>query len=382
MDFLKQHGEKLFFILLLAGLGFSVLTVLNLKGNFTPAKDVQQRTADVSLDTQNLEGMLAILTTDKPRLDTTTDSFTPSHRKLCINKKFPPTLIPFDAMVCPFCGETQEIGEDDETDRDGVSTQLESDLGMDPDDPRDVFEDQDDDGFITKVELIDANGDGLVTTDELEKGYNPIDPTSYPPLIDYLRLEELEQKSILMEFLGFNQLREGVYSLQLRWRYPGENRWNRGFIRTGSRFGRNKEFQAVSYTEKRTQRPDGTWKDESHATIQVGEKVLKLGRYKPESRGRITESLAKLHLIAGPKWSEDVRVGSAFEIDKISYKVIDIQNDSVVVKTDDSETPLTIRRATQEEIDRLNPPKPDPQPGMEGMPPDGMIPPDFFNPQY
>jgi len=381
MDFLKQHGEKLFFVLLLVGLGLSVVTVLNIQGGFKPAGDVQQRTADVSLDTQNLEGVLAVLTTDKPQLETSTNAFTAAHRKRNFDPTSPLIVLPFDAEVDPITGAEQKKGEVD-TDGDGISDALESIWGMNPEDPNDVFEDHDGDGFITKIEILDADGDGMVTTEEKDAGTDPMLASSHPPLIDYLHLEELEQKSILIELLGFNQLTDTVYSLQLRWRYPGENRWNRGYVRTGSTFGRNREFEAVSYTEKRVRREDGTWADESFALIKVGRHELKLGRYAPESRGRITESLAKLHLIAGPQWSEEVRVGSAFEIDKISYKVIDIQNDSVVIKSDDSDTQITIRRATQEELDRVNPPKPEPEVGPDGIPPDGMIPPDFFSPQF
>lgn len=366
MDFLKLHGEKLFFILLAVGLGLSVVSVMNLRGSFEPARSVQEKKSEMTLETEDLQGALALLTTGKKELDASTHSFTSGIRRVCVNPD-QPLLIPVDAKICPYCG-TAQTDEKEDRDGDGLPNGYEREIGLNPDDAADALEDQDSDGFITIYEY--------------ENETNPVDPASYPPLIDYLRLEGMEQKSIVVELLGFNQLTDTVYSLQLRWRYPGEGRWNRAYVRTGSKFGRNGEFTAEKYVHKRTRQDDGRFVDESYALIKMGRHELRLGRYGQAAVGRVTERLAVIKLIAGPQWSEDVRVGSSFEIDKISYKVIDIQNDSVVLKSDDSDKPRTIKSATQEELDRLNPSKPETEAGPGGIPADGMIPPDFFNPQY
>jgi hypothetical protein len=363
MDFLKNHGEKVLFVVLVAGLALSAWFILAQRGEFLPVSDVESRQADVQMNTDNVEGMLARLTTDSPSIEVDLGAFTPGIRKVCANPDHA-WLIPVDAKNCPFCG-TEQTGEGNDSDGDGISDQQELAWGMDPNDEEDIFNDPD--------------GDGFMTSTEFELGSDPTDAGSYPDLIHYLRLSDLDQKSVRFELEGFSEVTEGNYRLQLRWAYPGESAWSRGIVSVGERFGRSNEFVVEKFLEKRTRQPDGRWLDETFADIKVGRKVVKLGRYGEDARGQVTESLATLRLIAGPDWEQEVRVGDSFELDKKPYMVIDILNDSVVVKSDDENSSRTVGRATDDELESLSPPEPQPtiEPGRGVNSRPSEIPEDF-----
>lgn len=346
MEFLKNHGEKLLLLVLAAGLAFSVLGVLNARGAFQSATDVDMREASIVLDTAEVERTLSLITTNAPELATALGSFTPEIRKSCANPDHG-ALIAMDADICPYCGyEQSEAGID--LDEDGIPDKQELAWGMDPEEPGDAYEDMDGDGFITLVEY--------------QLGTDPTNSSEHPPLIDYVRLAELDQKSVRFELTGFSQTTARDYTLQLRWAYPGQRRWSRGYVKTGERFGRNNEFRALRFVEKRTQRDDGTWKDESHAVIQVGRHTLKLGRYGEDAKGRVTESLATLRLIAGPDWEEQVRVGGSFELDKKIYNIVDILDTAVVVMPQGAESTISIGKPAPGEEEKLSPSAPETDP--------------------
>jgi RNA polymerase subunit RPABC4/transcription elongation factor Spt4 len=364
MDFLKKHGEKILFLVLACGLALSVVSILKGQGDFKNAKPVQIQSNELELKTENVEKVLGLLSVQDNQVVISNDSFTAETRKLCVNQECG-SLIPSDLKICPICGTEQMLEID--TDGDTITDTQEREWGMDPNDLTDVYLDQDEDGFFTLFEV--------------QNGTNPTVASSHPPLIDYLRLEKLDQKSLQFELLGFSQLSNRVFTLQMRWAYPGQKWSATQYVKTGTRFGQNNEFQALRFVEKRTQQPDGRWKDESYASIQVGRHTINLGTDRNNNTGKVTESLAVLALGIGPEWEQEVRVGTSFELDKKTYNVIDILNDSVVIKADDTDSTRSVTRATPEEIEEWNPPKSKTQPEEGPMGNDPMMPVDFF-PQF
>jgi hypothetical protein len=97
-------------------------------------------------------------------------------------------LIPYETTVCPFCGQKQPEeaykpapGED--TDEDGLPNQFEADHAfLDPYDPTDAAQDQDQDGFTNLEEYLAKTA--------LD------DPKSYPPLASLLRVEGIQRNVI------------------------------------------------------------------------------------------------------------------------------------------------------------------------------------------
>ncbi len=343
MDFLKKHAEKVLLAVLLAALGISGVLVfhsvaaLGGKGAERPTP----REPDIGRKTDQAEGLLVALTTNPPALDVVTNVFTSAHRKICINPD-DQAFLPVDAMVCPFCGAEQTRAPVD-TDGDGIPDSLELRWGLNPSDPLDARRDLD--------------GDGFPTLQEYQQETDPIDAASHPALLAYLRLDGVLEKRMLLELRGVAQISDKGHTLQLRWMYPGENRWESAFVRTGQTFGRNNEFTAASFTERFVSR-DGRRIDESFATIRHGSAAIELRREGEGRSGAIVESSAKLTLIHGPAWSQDVRIGHVFELDKISYKVIDIRRDAVVIQSG-SDDPLTVRASKPEELEALKGPTED-----------------------
>jgi len=342
MDFLKKHGEKLLVVLMLLTLGGSVLLVLQKRGGFDDPDSLNRTPpkGDIQKDTQAVETALARITTNPPRVDVGMDTFTPQVRVICVNPQ-DRSLIPPDMAVCPYCGAEQTLAPRD-SDNDGIPDRQEAQWGMNPNDPSDVNRDLDDDGFPTLFEY--------------RKGTDPTNAEDFPELIDFLRFTNVERASVQFELLGTAKVGD-TYTLQLRWAYPDGSQPSTDYVKVGTRFGRENEFLAESFVKNIVPRGN-KYVDESRATIRSGRHQLKLGRVGEATTGRITESTATLELIFGPEWSERVRVGETFTLDKKSYKVVDIRKNTVLIRADDAETAIRIGPPTTEEEEALNPPDP------------------------
>jgi hypothetical protein len=370
MDFLKKHGEKILLLLLIAGLGISVVLALANVGGLqnSSARSLVPPKGGASLDVKELDETLARLTETPPTVDVGIGTFTPEIRVMCINQDCR-SLIPPDAEICVICGNVQTIGPRD-SDGDGISDRQELAWGMDPTDPNDVYLDQDDDGFPTVYEI--------------ENDTDPSDSSSTPDLIKFVRLKDVEETSIEFELRGTARLGES-YTLQLFWKYPGESRGTTAYVRVGRRFGRNNEFLAESFTEERVLEGN-RYVDKSVAVIRSGRYETKLGRTKGTRAGTMTERRATLETIFGPELDMEVRVDETIEVGKKSYNVVDIHRDAVVLQPDvDSEPqpdPITIKPKTPEDEEALEKFRPAGAPDggddEEGMNPEEMFPPDFF----
>lgn len=365
MDFLKKHIEKILFVLLLFVFGASLFLAMNAKGNLQQGieRSPNADKFDLTLDATGVQEAINQLKEDPPQLNVLTDAFTPEVRVICMNPA-DRTLIPIDAKICPYCGYEQTIRERD-SDQDGIIDSLEAKWGLNPNDPTDAVVDLDNDGFPTIVEV--------------ENETDPTDTSDYPPLIDYIRLVDVEETSI--EFMLNGTAKFGdKYTLQIYWEYPDENTGTTEYVKVGERFGRNNEFLAESFTEKRVQE-GSKYIDKSRAVISSGRYQTSLGRVGDERFGKMTESKATIELIMGPEWNQLVRVDQTIELDKKSYKIVDINSQSVVIKLDDADSeiaePITIRKPSQDELDVIQPPEDDQQlnPGEESF----TLDPDFLN---
>ena len=345
MEFLKKHGEKVLFLVLVLGLALSVLFALNAKSNMRRTVQISSNAGKVNLskDTSSIGELITGLTTSPMELAVSTDTFTPDVRVICMNPN-DASLIPIDTKFCMYCGyeQTERVRD---TDGDGINDSLEAKWGLDPNDPNDVFLDPDEDGFNTLVEF--------------QQGTDPSDSLSFPPLIDYLRFKDVVETSIEFELRGIAKLGD-IYKLQLYWKYPDENQGQIQYINEGETFGRNNDLLVESYTQKRPL-IDGKYVEQSEAVIRSGSQKLTLMRSGDQKKGKITESSATLYLLMGPEWEKEIRVNQTIELDKKSYIIVDINTSTVVVKSDEPEATETISifKAEPEELESVNPENPE-----------------------
>lgn len=353
MEFLKKHIEKVIFAVLVLLLGVSLVAVTSQNPAHTlnagmPAVTPREPAA---VDFATLDTQIARITTQPLVLEPSV-SFTSSPRRECINPE-DRALIPIDATVCPFCGTEQTVAEPPGPH--GIPMRLWLSWGLDPENA--------DDGF----RILD--GSGFHVVHQFTRGHDPTNPNDIPALINYLRVKDIDEQRVEFRLTGTAQPAPGVFTLQLQWRYPGETEWERGFVRTGATFGRNREFHAVSFTERRVER-NGRFVDESFAEIRGGRHVLQLFREGERSRGSISERSAVLTLLMGPDWEQPVRVDQTFtlasayqringrapsEADNISYMIVDIRPDAVVIRQSDAEETRVVRKATAAELQEASP---------------------------
>jgi hypothetical protein len=205
LDLLRKHLEKLILGLALIALLASIALLLH---SLTKTRtDVAEMTKEVQaaanggsdikiLGDSDFEDVPGELTNPKVKFDTTPTEGTPALRGnlyepvdyiYCYNEACN-KVIPYAADKCPFCGKDQPPKPDggpksNDRDNDGIPNHVEQKYPfLNPDNPYDALQDQDQDGFLN-VEEFKANTD-------LENA------TSIPPLGALLRIARLVGKPL------------------------------------------------------------------------------------------------------------------------------------------------------------------------------------------
>jgi hypothetical protein len=332
MDFLKKHGEKILFLVLVAGLALSLFFLLTADHQAEQATGPGRRSQLSAIDTEALDVVLSRISGKPFQLAPATNSFTAEARVICINPDCR-SLIPRGATTCPYCEVAQTIPDRD-SDGDGILDKVESQYGMDPNDPNDAHQDKD--------------GDGFSNLEEIQAGFDPVDPAVHPSLIARLRLGEMAHLETFVRVKGWAKgIKAGSYTIQLEWKYPDANRWENGLVATGARFGRENEFLVEKFEEKRVEYEPGRWRDESVVVFKSGRHTLRIGQNQEDA---IRESTATLILPNRPAWKQVVKIGQRFELDKIEYMVVDMDKSSVVLRGASGGEPITVRAPTPEEL--------------------------------
>lgn len=331
MDFLKKHGEKLFFVLCLLGLAGSLAAVM-LGGDTSGTNGYAiagEKSKIAAVEPAVLDELLARIQGQAYELSLTTNAFTSAHRRLCVNQN-DPALIPVGATHCPFCGSEQTL-EDPDTDLDGVTDKVERQYGMNPNDPKDVELDMDKDGFPNGLEITN--------------GFDPTDAQSHPPLIDGLRVNDIEHVVTSVSISGQSK-GPTRWAVQIAVRYPGSaNPW-RKIVNEGDSFGRRSEFKMQSFTEKR-EFVNGRNRYTRIAKIQVGSNTYEMS---PEKPLEIGNSTVDFELLTDPGYEQSVRVGETFKLDGKTYIVLKIDRNTAVIQSKAAGSePLTIRQASADE---------------------------------
>lgn len=363
MGFLKKHIEKILFVVLFLGLAITLMTLMNFRSRRETSDSVRfvAPQQELSMDFSKLDGLKALLTTSPHQVASSVEGFTPAERVICMNPN-DRALIPVGATICPYCGWKQEEIERDSS-GDGIPDHLKLRWGLNPNDATDVFQSIDGTGFSVLVQF--------------QRGHDPMDPSDYPPHIDFLRVQDIDEQLIRFEFRGFTQITEDIFMVQLRYRYPDQNDWQPVRVRAGedptgqgrNRFGRNNEFTADRFVQT-GERIDDRFVDQSYVMISGGRTPFMLYRDGERASHSVIQRTATLHLYMGPEWSETVQPDDTFALDNKTYKVVDIHAETVVIADTDTETRQNIRSASVTELEAAEPPQ-DQQP--EGLDDDEFI---------
>lgn len=319
--FLKLHYDKLIMIttlVVLIACTLFLLLRLGQEGRSIRPSDLESTNP------------LAVTALDTTPLDALTDAFNrpyqipPAQRRMLVGdlrvSSIPEGLpIPFDAEVCPFTGQKQPVAvniEERDSDGDGIPDLWETKFGLNPVDPNDG--------------QSDVDGDGFTNLEEFQAASLPNDPTSTPPPVAKLRLVRSQVNPFKLRFLGTSRMPNGdtVYQLNLR-----------SLERTY--FARMKEdvegFKVTAYEENTAEGPT--------LTLQQGDRTMRL------VQGRIRDEQAYtaflVFLVDGKRFRSNI--GESIPLlDKI-YKVIDIREDRVVIREEDSGRDLDVGLISEEE---------------------------------
>lgn len=209
LPFLALHYDKL----VLAGsvvifIGVLLAMQSGVSGAGKEADDIRRRIEGMSPKNPVLAAVdsaefdAAMSEVQKPFVLSTNASFLVSPERVACIKCGQP--IPLREDVCHYCGADQpseNVGDDWDTDGDGIPDVWEKKYGLNHVDVTDA--------------ALDADGDGFTNLEEFKSGTNPRDPVSHPPRYEFLRVSEVEATPFPYVLRGKTRQPDGGYKFQI-----------------------------------------------------------------------------------------------------------------------------------------------------------------------
>lgn len=228
--------------------------------------------------------------------------------------------IPYGATANPFTGQPQpSVDDDPDSDGDGISDKLEMVAGLNPGDPSDA--------------LGDLDADGYNNLEEIQSGTDLRLASDFPPPVAKLRLFRTLVNPFKLRFLGISRLPDGDrFQLNLR-------TLERTYF---PRMGEEVEgYKLTSYDEKAPEGPT--------LTMQQGGATIRL------VQGRVINQEARMALLVFLLDGTRMRtqMGETFKLKDLSYKVVDIKEDRVVIRDEQEGKETTVNLLSDEERRRL-----------------------------
>ena len=224
------------------------------------------------------------------------DFLTPEHRVMCVEESCKKP-IPYEAESCPFCGKAQPRkdgvplpGQD--TDNDGIPDEDEEKYGLNMNVAADAELDMDNDGFSNLVEH-------LAKTDLK-------DPKSHPPLIELLKLKEVQSIKIPFIFTVLNKMPDGKLQMTFNVVSPRRTYW----IKEGEDVG-DRGWSAVK-AEKLFEKRKVEGMGDVEKTVEISTVVVRRKSDGKEVTMRINEG----------RKDTDVEATLVLPLDNTEYKAV------------------------------------------------------------
>ena len=235
-NIIRKHYDKLLVVVVLFALLLSLAALISLSNS--QRRKEQEFTARIDslkpkfpkaeeIDLAVFESTMAAV--KKPIELTPGNLLVASERVACVSCGWP---IKMDDAVCTYCSAKQPEEVDKtgwDSDGDGMPDDYETQHGLNPVDPADAGGDLDKDAFTNLEEFI-ANT-------------NPTDPKSFPPRVDFLRVDKIDAIQFPFVLKGKQTLGAGQYAFQLN---EGDRSY---FVRIGQEVNKS-GWKAVSYTNR------------------------------------------------------------------------------------------------------------------------------------
>lgn len=237
--------------------------------------------------------------------------------------------IPFDEKKCPFCLQEQpddNVVVEADSDNDGMLDSFEVKYGFNPADKNDRDFDADSDGFTNYEEFV-ANTDPTV-------------PSSHPPLIDFLIVQEIKSIEFPYELKG-----KTVYPNDVEFHINGpNNRTHR--IRKGQNLpGTNYVLTDYELIEEEYQRPGIITKSKRQVyiiTLSNEHKKIQLKQY----AGKVFSDREVFFTCTKDPEGKvyKAKESESFLFDNVEYlvKSVDKNGDSVVILNKSNQQPITV----------------------------------------
>lgn len=235
-NIIRKHYDKLLVVVVLFALLLSLAALISLSNS--QRRKEQEFTARIDslkpkfpkaeeIDLAVFESTMAAVKT--PIELSAGKLLVASERVACVSCGWP---IKMDDAVCTYCSAKQPEEVDKtgwDSDGDGMPDDYETQYGLNPVDPADAGGDLDKDAFTNLEEYLAKT--------------NPTDPKSFPPRVDFLRVDKIDAIQFPYVLKSKQTLGAGQYSFQIN---EGDRTY---FVRIGQEVDKS-GWSAVSYTNR------------------------------------------------------------------------------------------------------------------------------------
>jgi len=252
---------------------------------------------------------------------------TPELRVQCVEESCRKP-IPYEARSCPFCGKEQPRKPDEampgqDSDNDGIPDEAELKFGLNPNDAADA--------------LLDMDGDGFSNLVEYQAGTLMNDPKSHPPLMELLKVKDIQSIKIPFTFTSLNVMPDGKFQMTFNVVDPRRTYW----VKQEEDVGQT-GWVAVKAQQKFEKRKIAGMGDVEQ-TVEISTVVVRRKSDGKEVTLRINEGRKDTDVEATIVLTLDnteykAVQGAQFKIREETYRVVDVNSEAPSVTVENEST--------------------------------------------